>query len=39
MSERKPMFIIQNYDIDRHKADVGEWLLMALNSQSILLVN
>ena len=29
MSERKPMIIIQNYPIDRHKAAVGECLLMA----------
>ena len=28
---RKPMFIIQNYHIDRHKAAVGECLLMALS--------
>ncbi|MEY3287812.1 MAG: hypothetical protein RLZZ419_54 [Pseudomonadota bacterium] len=33
------MLIIQNHHIDRHKAAVGECLLMALNSQSSLLGN
>ena len=33
------MFIITIYQIDRHKAAVGECLLMAHNSQSSLLEN
>ena len=32
MSERKPMFIIENHHIDRHIAAVGECLFMAHNS-------
>jgi hypothetical protein len=36
---RKPIIFIQNHQIDRHKAAVGECLLMAHNSQSSLLAN